>query len=298
MSTDNEEGSSNMKKILTTLLMLAVTAGSAMAQNDVTVEEERAAVVASALDYMEGALYADADRVSRGIHPQLTKVVINSAGETGRQYLSYRTSTSLVEWVRGAAERMADVGKKVDVTVFDIGHNLATARASSQLWFDFLQLAKIDGQWRIVNVLWAGNPPETEDPSDVAPEPRDHAQIEAVALNYIDGSFSGDAGRMESALHPELTKVLLALHGGTGEQSLQEMGAGDLIEGTRAGWGRVDEADRKIEVEIHDVSHGIAAAKVTSSRYIDHLQLGKVNGEWKIINVLWVVNPDAQNRGD
>ena len=70
------------------------------------------------------------------------------------------------------------------------------------------------------------------------------------------------------------------------------MGAGDLIEGTRAGMGMVDEAERDIEVEINDVSHGIAAVKVTSSQYIDHLQMGKVNGEWKIINVLWVPNPD------
>ena len=29
-----------------------------------------------------------------------------------------------------------------------------------------------------------------------------------------------------------------------------------------------------------------------ASMYIDLLQIGMVNGEWKIINVLWVPNPD------
>jgi hypothetical protein len=33
--------------------------------------------------------------------------------------------------------------------------------------------------------------------------------------------------------------------------------------------------------------------KVTSALYIDHLQIGKVNGEWRLINVLWVPNPAA-----
>jgi hypothetical protein len=102
---------------------------------------------------------------------------------------------------------------------------------------------------------------------------------------------------MESALHPELTKMLLAYDRKTQQPFLYKMGAGDLIEGTRAGMGMVDEAERNIDVEINDISHGIAAVKVSSSRYIDHLQMGKVNGEWKIINVLWVPNPDRPQQG-
>jgi hypothetical protein len=87
--------------------------------------------------------------------------------------------------------------------------------------------------------------------------------------------------------------MLLTNNRVTGKPFLHKMGASDLIEGTRAGLGLVDEGERDITVEIHDVSHGIAAVKVTSSRYIDHLQVGKVDGEWKIINVLWVPNPEA-----
>jgi hypothetical protein len=282
-----------MKTISLSTLILAVAVAPIVAQNGVETDPEKEAVVAAALDYMEGALTADADRMARGVHPELTKVVIRTYPQTGRQCLGYNTSTLLVEWTRGATEQMANVDKSVDVTVFDIGDNLATARAIGQNWYDFLQLAKIDGQWRIVNVLWARNRLQAEDQSGVQPDPSDRADIETTALNYIDGSFSGDADRMESALHPELTKMLLTNNRVTGKPFLHKMGAGDLIEGTRAGLGIVAEGERDIEVEIQDVSHGIAAVKVTSSRYIDHLQVGKVNGEWKIINVLWVPNPDA-----
>ncbi|KPJ93185.1 MAG: hypothetical protein AMS18_05865 [Gemmatimonas sp. SG8_17] len=282
-----------MKKTLLATLITAVAVTPVVAQEGATMEQEKEAVIAAARDYMEGALNADAERMARGVHPELTKVVISTYPQTGRQSLSYNTSTLLVEWTRGAAEQMANADKNVDVTVFDIADNLAAARAIGQSWYDFLQLAKIDGQWRIVNVLWARNRLQAEDQSGVEPEPSDRAEIEATALNYIDGSFSGNADRMERALHPELTKVLLANNRVTGKPFLHKMGASDLIEGTRAGLGTVDEDQRNIDVAIYDVSHGIAAVKVTSSRYIDHLQLGKVNGEWKIINVLWVPNPNA-----
>jgi hypothetical protein len=68
------------------------------------------------------------------------------------------------------------------------------------------------------------------------------------------------------------------------------MGVSTLIEVASAGLSKVEEGQRNIEIQIQDVSHGIAAVKVTSSRFIDHLQIGKVNGEWKIINALWVPN--------
>ena len=286
-----------MRRALLATWITAVVVTPAVAQEGATMEQDKEGVVAAARDYMEGALNADAERMARGVHPELTKVVVNTYPQTGRQFLSYNTSTLLVEWTRGAAEQMANVDKNVDVTVFDIGDNLAAARAIGQNWYDFLQLAKINGQWRIVNVLWARNRLQAEDQSGVQPEPTDRAEIEATALNYIDGSFSGDAERMAKAVHPELTKMLLANNRVTGKPFLHKMGASDLIEGTRAGLGTVPENQRNIEVEIYDVSHGIAAVKVTSSRYIDHLQLGKVNGEWKIINVLWVPNPDAPRRG-
>jgi hypothetical protein len=227
--------------------------------------------------------------VTRGVHEELNKVVVGTQRQTGRQRLSYNTHTTLVEWVRGASEQMADVDKSVDVTVFDIGNDIAAARAIGAQWYDMLQLAKINGVWRIVNVLWSPNRGEEgaqEDP-DAA-----RAAVEATARDYIEGAYSGDADRMERALHPELNKVLLTQNRQTGEPFLYKMGVSNLVEGTRAGLGKLDEAERNIEVDIYDVSHNIASAKVTSAMYIDHIQVAEVNGEWKIINVLWVQNPD------
>jgi hypothetical protein len=36
-----------------------------------------------------------------------------------------------------------------------------------------------------------------------------------------------------------------------------------------------------------DIDNDIASVKVVSAEYIDYLQLGKVDGQWVIINILW-----------
>lgn len=285
-----------MKSVLLTIMMAVAATVPAVAQDAAKMDGDKDGVVRAALDYMEGAVNADADRVARGVHTELTKVVVRTLPQTGRQTLGYNTHTTLVEVVRGLAERMAEVDKNVEVTVFDIDGDLAAARAVGALWYDFLQLAKIDGEWKIVNVLWAQNQP---DAANRQPDDFEMAKVEVekTALDYIEGAYSGDAERMERALHPELTKMLLGRHRQTGEPFLYKMGASDLIEGTRAGLGSLEEDKRNIAVTVYDIAFDMASVKVASAMYIDYLEIAKVNGEWKIINVLWVPNPEARRQG-
>jgi hypothetical protein len=70
------------------------------------------------------------------------------------------------------------------------------------------------------------------------------------------------------------------------------MGASMLIEFTRAKMGLLPEEKRNIEVTVLDVMEDIAAVKVLSAMYYDYLQMAKIEGKWKIINVLWVMNPN------
>ncbi|MBE0593723.1 MAG: nuclear transport factor 2 family protein [Gemmatimonadales bacterium] len=282
-----------MKPSLLTALIALVGAVPGQAQERSPAPNDVECIVRAALDYMEGALTADPERVARGTHPELTKVTVSTM-PNGRQALSHNGQSMLVEVVRGFGTSVADVDKTVEVTVFDAGSDLAVARATSARWYDFLQLARIDGRWRIVNVLWARN-----DTGPAAPDQRmaDSAAVTRTALDYIEGAYAGDAARMERALHPELTKVLLTRHPETGRPLLYRIGASNLVEGTRAGLGNLPEAERGIAIEIYDISRDMAALKVTSAKYIDHLQIARVNGEWKIVNVLWVPNPEAAPQG-
>jgi len=250
----------------------------------------RAAVTRAALDYMEGAHSGDADRVARAVHPELHKVTVETIPATEKSYLRKAGASRLVQLVAADAVPLAEEKRNIKVNILDELQSLAVVRVTSTVFWDYLQLAEIDGEWKIINVLWTRNPQERQ-AKDMSGEAD---AIQAAALNYIEGAYSGNAERMERALHPELHKVIPVRMPQTGKTRLDVMGAGMLIEGTRAKMGLLSEEKRKIEVKILDSAEELAAVKVLSARYYDFLQMAKVEGQWKIINVLWVMNPDSQ----
>jgi hypothetical protein len=48
--------------------------------------------------------------------------------------------------------------RQKDVTILDIFGNAASVKAVMADWIDYLQIAKVDGRWMIVNVLWEYKP--------------------------------------------------------------------------------------------------------------------------------------------
>lgn len=119
-----------------------------------------------------------------------------------------------------------------------------------------------------------------------APTTEVEQAIVACALDYYEGWFEGDASRMRRALHPELVKRSLAEEG----TSLHTLSAKEMIEATENGIGLTRDPGvdaRDIEINVDHVYGGIATASVTSSVYVDYLQLGRTPEGWKIVNVLW-----------
>lgn len=120
----------------------------------------------------------------------------------------------------------------------------------------------------------------------------DDAAINKAALDYIEGWYTADAARMERALHPDLAKRIVMTNPQNGRNAVNHQSAMTLVQGTRAGGGSKTPADRQMkEVTVLDRFNNAAVAKIVASDWIDYLQLGKVNGEWKIINVLWELKP-------
>ena len=118
----------------------------------------------------------------------------------------------------------------------------------------------------------------------------DRAAIRQAALDYIEGWYTGDAERMERAVHPELAKRIVQAR--DGESHLDHQDAATLIGSTRRGGGRgTPESRRLAEVTILDVYENAASVRVDASDWIDYLHLAKWNGSWKIINVLWELRP-------
>jgi hypothetical protein len=115
----------------------------------------------------------------------------------------------------------------------------------------------------------------------------DSAGIRAAALDYIEGWFTGDAERVARALYPELVKRIVVTDVETGRDFIDGMGASKLVEGTRRGYGKdVPVEARRTDISILNVTGQAASVKVDAGPWLDFMHLVRVNGEWKILNVL------------
>jgi len=259
----------------------------------------REAITRAAMDYMDGAHAGDAARMERAVHPELTKVTVVKL-PNGRDVLHKAGSSRLVEMIRSGGAPVPEADRNIALEIFAVREGLAAARITSSVFYDYLLLADIDGSWKIINVLWKMNPEwveknrpealEGKEPFDADAEKK---AIEAAALDYLEGYYTGDSERMARGIHPELTKVWPRKHPKTGGTYLDRIGSGYLIEATALGGGKLEEGKRDINMTIFDYGDDIAFVEALSAMFYDYLQMAKVNGEWKVVNVLWVMNPDA-----
>jgi len=119
----------------------------------------------------------------------------------------------------------------------------------------------------------------------------DREAIKRTALNYAEGWYEGNAEKMESALHPDLAKRIVRTNP-QGQSGLGQMSALTLIQGTRAGSGKqTPKEEQQKDVTILDTMGGAATVKLEMKDWVDYMHVGKFNGKWVIINVLWEMKP-------
>ena len=141
-----------MKNSLAVIGMLLAATGSLRAQTPA----DSAAIRTAALDYVEGWYTADAARMERAVHPELAKRIVQS-DQNGRSRLGQQSAMTLVAGTRTAEPVPA--GQQVkDIRILDIFGNSASVRADMAGWIDYMHMAKWNGQWKVVNVLWELRP--------------------------------------------------------------------------------------------------------------------------------------------
>ena len=133
------------------LLALAAAASAGHAQTSA----DTAGIVVAAHDYIDGWWTGDAPRMARALHSHLAKriVVSDSLGQHSR--LGDMTAMELVQNVEHGGGRSTPAEqRRSDVRILDIFRGAAVVRVDAGKWVDFLELAKWNGEWKIVNVLW------------------------------------------------------------------------------------------------------------------------------------------------
>jgi hypothetical protein len=121
--------------------------------------DDLAAIRQTALDYAQGWYEGDAERMRRSLHPELAKRAILQNSQTGEEHFYHLSQQQMVaKTEQGGGRDDAPADKRYyETTVLDIYGEIACARVDTYEYIDYLQLARSEGQWVIVNVLWAEN---------------------------------------------------------------------------------------------------------------------------------------------
>ena len=143
-----------IKLALIAAFILIGTATAAKAQPSA----EAAAIKQTALDYIEGYYEGNAERMERALHPDLAKRIVRPQ-PNGRSALGQMSAMTLVQATRsgGGKDTPKDKQQK-DVTILDVFENAASVKVVASDWIDYMHMAKWNGRWVIVNVLWELKP--------------------------------------------------------------------------------------------------------------------------------------------
>ena len=123
-----------------------------MSVNTVSAPE---AIRKAAMDYVQGWYEGDVERVRRSLHPELAKRRILRDPETGEERFRHVTQQLLVDLTRqGGGSEVPVAQRYYDVAILDVTGEIASVRAESYEYVDYLHLALSGGRWMIVNVLY------------------------------------------------------------------------------------------------------------------------------------------------
>jgi hypothetical protein len=121
---------------------------------------DSAAIRVTALDYIDGWYAADGARMERALHPELAKRNVFS-DPSGRSRLIQMSAMTLVQGTRSGGGSTIPAAQRADsVKILDIYGGAASVRVRAATWIDYMHMAKFNGQWRILNVLWENDPPK------------------------------------------------------------------------------------------------------------------------------------------
>jgi hypothetical protein len=136
------------------LIILSLVVGASSQIND-----DKEAVRRAALDYIESIYEVNPAKVEQSVHPDLVKrgffvkkgeTAYSSATMTFAQFVELAKNYN----VNGRVPK--DAPK--EVIIFDVSDQTASVKVKAAWGIDYMHLAKYDGKWKIINVLWQTPP--------------------------------------------------------------------------------------------------------------------------------------------
>lgn len=144
-----------MKKIAILFLLTLALSFTVNAQTN----EDKEAVRQAALDYIESLYEVNPAKAERSVHPDMAKRGFSvKKGETAYTP-RVMTFAQLIELAKNY-NKNGTVPKDApkEVVVFEVSDQTASAKITAIWGIDYLHLAKYEGKWKIINILWQSHP--------------------------------------------------------------------------------------------------------------------------------------------
>jgi hypothetical protein len=107
------------------------------------------AIEQTVLDYFEGWFDGDVTRMERALHPRFAK---RSSPERGP---GEDTAETMIEATRAALGKRRDPGERqINIDIVEIYGAIATVVVHSNVYREYLHVARTDDGWKLVNALW------------------------------------------------------------------------------------------------------------------------------------------------
>ena len=146
-----------MKYLVTIcLLFFALQATDSLAQSETEVEGVTSAVE----DYVLGFYKGDSDRIRRSVRENVTKygfVIPRDEKTYAGSAMSFEQMIAYCDRVK-ERERFTPDSAVREIEVLDMLDQTAVVKLTAVWGVDYLQLAKYDGKWMIIHVLWQTHP--------------------------------------------------------------------------------------------------------------------------------------------
>ena len=121
---------------------------------------DRVGVERAALDYLEGFYEGSTEKLERGVHPEVLKFGFYRESADGAYQRSPMSFQEMLDFATNVKEsgRFPDENAPKKVEILDVLDQTAVAKVYAWWGSDYLSMAKYDGEWKIVQVLWQSPP--------------------------------------------------------------------------------------------------------------------------------------------
>jgi hypothetical protein len=120
--------------------------------------EEKKAIEKTLNNLVEGMQAGDTVRVKKAIHPEFKRATVVSLPQTGKSFISREGSSMIIEASRSKTIIVQKEKTPVKVNILAIADGLAFVELVIPTGWNYCQMARIGGQWKLINMLRKVNP--------------------------------------------------------------------------------------------------------------------------------------------